>query len=102
MDVQHHIGPRHHEILVAAFELSAAEIRGRQIPLLQHRAHGSVEHQDPLAQELPKSDALLDKIPHRVKYILSKDLQSKRRRMVLRCLQGKTASCEADETDRIR
>ena len=49
---QHHVGPRLHQVLVAALERRSAEIRGREVPLLQHGAHGAVEDEDTLLQNV--------------------------------------------------
>ena len=40
------IGARCDEVLVAAFQSHAAEICGRQMPLLEHGAHGAVKDED--------------------------------------------------------
>ena len=52
MDVQHHVGPRARQVFVTALQRRAAEIRGREIPLLQHGAHGPVEDEDTAFQDL--------------------------------------------------
>src|SRR6202034_3123272 len=44
------VGPRVDQDFVAALELGAAEVRGRQLGQLEVRAGGSVEDDDPLAQ----------------------------------------------------
>ena len=44
--IQDHVGTRYHEVFVAAFERSPAEVRCGEMPLLQHGAHGSIEHED--------------------------------------------------------
>ena len=46
MDVEDDIGAGEDEILVAAFERGSAEIGGGEVALLEHGAHGAVEHED--------------------------------------------------------
>ena len=46
MDAQHHIGARLHQDFVAALQRRPAEIRGREMLLLQHGAHGAVDDQN--------------------------------------------------------
>ncbi len=55
VNVQNHIGPRPHQILVAAFERRPAKILRRQMPLLQHRPHRSIEHKNALREQLSQS-----------------------------------------------
>src|SRR5579859_4478103 len=50
VNLQHHIGPRAHQIFVAAFQRGTAEVLGGEVSLLQHGPHGAVEHQDALRQ----------------------------------------------------
>ena len=52
VDVEHHVGPRAVEVLVAAFERGSAEIGRREVALLQHGAHGPVEYEDTLLQDV--------------------------------------------------
>ena len=52
MDAEHHIGPRAHQVLVAAFQRRSAEVRGGQLLLLQHGPHGPVEDEDTLLQDV--------------------------------------------------
>ena len=52
MDVANHIRAREHEVLVAAFEVSPAEILRGQLAILNGRAHRSVEHDDALVEQL--------------------------------------------------
>ena len=46
MNLEHHIGPCLDQVFVAALERRTAEIGGGEMPLLQHGAHGPVEHED--------------------------------------------------------
>ena len=46
MDIQHHIWPRLDQVFIATFERRSAEIRSSQIALLQHGAHGAIQHQN--------------------------------------------------------
>ena len=57
VDLSDHVGPGHREQLVVALELAgvvremrAAEILFLEAEALDHRAHRTVEHEDPLAQ----------------------------------------------------
>ena len=52
MNSQHDIRPVHQEHLVAAFQRRTAEIRGREVLLLQHGPHGPVEYKDTLVQDV--------------------------------------------------
>ena len=54
VDVDDDVRPRSDQVLVAAFERRAAEIGGREVALLQHGAHGAVEHEDTLAKGVKK------------------------------------------------
>ena len=45
------VGPRQHEVLVAALQVGAAEVVGAEVEVLDRRAHGAVEDEDPLAEE---------------------------------------------------
>ncbi len=62
MNVEDDIRAREDQIFIAAFERGAAEIGRREMALLQHRAHSSIEHQDTsgksvfesLAPQLPR------------------------------------------------
>ena len=49
MDVEDDIRPGEDQVFVAAFERGAAEIRRREIALLHHGPHGSVEHETRVA-----------------------------------------------------
>ena len=64
VDSQHHVRPGDHEILVAAFQMRAAEILRRQVLLLQHGAHRAIQDEDALAEQFAKGQALLDKVSH--------------------------------------
>ena len=46
MDRQHHVGARLHQDFVAALQRRPTEIRGREMLLLQHGAHGAVDDQN--------------------------------------------------------
>ncbi len=50
VDREHNLGLADDEILVATFELRAAEIRCSEIRLLQHGAHRAIQNQDAFAQ----------------------------------------------------
>ena len=62
MNVEHDIGAGDDQVFVAAFEVRAAEIRGGEIGLLQHGAHGAIQDEDALAQQFAKGQALLNEI----------------------------------------
>ncbi len=51
MDVEDHVGPGEHEVFVAALERGAAEVVGRKVALLDHRAHRAIEHEDAFVQQ---------------------------------------------------
>ena len=61
---QHHVRPRANEVLVAAIERSSAKISRAQVPLLQHRAHGPVEHENPLRQQFAQRPGLFCQVLH--------------------------------------
>ena len=46
VDVEDDVGTGEDEMIVAAFERESAEIRGGEVALLDHGAHGAVEHED--------------------------------------------------------
>ncbi len=46
MDAEHHIRPHLDQDFVAALQRGSAEIGSREVLLLQHGAHGSVDHQN--------------------------------------------------------
>src|ERR1039458_2108248 len=46
VNAQHHVRPRFHQDFVAALQHRPAEIRGRELPLLQHGAHGAIDNQN--------------------------------------------------------
>jgi hypothetical protein len=52
VNIQNDIRPRSNEVFIAPFERSSAKIRCRQVPLLQHRPHRPVKHEDPLREQL--------------------------------------------------
>ena len=52
MYVEHDVGPREDEVLVAAFQVRAAEILRRQVALLNRGARRAVKHEDALGQQL--------------------------------------------------
>ena len=54
VDAGNNVGAREYQILVAAFQVRAAEILGGQILLLQHGAHGAIQDEDALAQQFAK------------------------------------------------
>ena len=54
VDVQHHVRPRSNQVFVATFERSSAKVRRIQLPLLQHRTHRAVQHEDSLREQLPQ------------------------------------------------
>jgi len=58
VDIPDDLGPREIEVLVAALEVSAAEVLGGEIARLDHGAHGAVEDQDPLGESPGESRAL--------------------------------------------
>jgi len=45
VDRLHRVGPREHEVLVAALQGQAAEILGAEVHLLERGARGAIEHQ---------------------------------------------------------
>ncbi len=49
-----HVRPGQDEVLVAALELRAAEVLGRQVVRLEPRPRRAVEDEDPLGEELLK------------------------------------------------
>ncbi len=51
MDIEDHVGPREHEVFVAALERGAAEVIGRKVALLDHRAHRAIKHEDAFVQQ---------------------------------------------------
>ncbi len=59
MNVEHHIGAREDQIFVAAFERRAAEIGSRQLAILQHGAHGSIEHNDTSSKSVFESQSAM-------------------------------------------
>ena len=69
MDGEDHVRAGDDQILVAAFQMRPAEIRGREIHLLQHGAHRAIQDEDALAEEFAKGQALLDQIFHRLRII---------------------------------
>ncbi len=64
MYVQDYIWPGAHQVFVAAFERRAAEVLGGEVALLQHRAHGAVEHKDALRQQVAKGSGGFRQITH--------------------------------------
>ncbi len=54
MNCGDHVGAGQHEMIVAAFERGAAEIRSGQIALLDHGAHGPIEDKNPVLERLEK------------------------------------------------
>jgi hypothetical protein len=54
MNIQNHIRAGANEIFVAPFQRCSPEIFRGEVSLLQHGAHGAVEHQDALRKELAK------------------------------------------------
>ena len=69
---ENHIGPREIEVLVAAFEVRATEIRGGQVLLLQHGAHRAIQYEDALAEKFAKGEALLNQVLHVANSIFSR------------------------------
>ena len=61
---QHHVGARHHQILIAAFQSRPAEIGRRKVGLLQHGAHRAIQDEDALAEKFAEGQALLDQVSH--------------------------------------
>src|SRR5271169_5860938 len=55
MNIQHYIRPRSYKVFITTFERRPAEILRCQMPLLQHCPHGSIEHKDPLREQLSQS-----------------------------------------------
>ena len=53
VNIENHVRPCSNQVLIAAFERHSAKILRSQIPLLQHRPHRPVKHEDPLCQQLP-------------------------------------------------
>ena len=64
VNIQHHVRPRSHQVLIAPFERSSAKVRRRQVALLQHRPHRAIQHQDSLRQQLPQCLPGFTQIPH--------------------------------------
>ena len=64
MDSQHHVGPRDHQIFVAAFQVRSAEIGRREVRLLQHGAHRAIQDEDALTEKFAKGQALLYQVSH--------------------------------------
>jgi hypothetical protein len=52
VDVEDHVGPRDDEVLVAAFEVRAAEIVSREVVALYRGPRGPVEDEDAFGQRL--------------------------------------------------
>ncbi len=46
MNVGDDVGTREDEVFIAAFQGGSAEVGGRELTLLQHGSHGSVEHEN--------------------------------------------------------
>ena len=46
MDVQHDVGPRPDQVLVAAFQGRPAEVLSGQMPLLEHGPHRPIEDEN--------------------------------------------------------
>ena len=57
--------------LLLAAAMRAAEIRGGQVLLLQHGAHRAIQHEDALAENFAKSEALLNQVLHIANSIFS-------------------------------
>src|SRR4030095_3184069 len=51
VDLADDVGPGDHEVLVAPLEVGPAEILGGEVPLLDHRPHRAVDHEDALGEE---------------------------------------------------
>ncbi len=64
MDIQHHIRPRLDQVFIATFKRRSTEIRGGQIALLQHRAHGAIEHQDAGGESVVKGSEPIPRVGH--------------------------------------
>ena len=69
---ENYVGARDVQVFVAALEMRAPEIRGRQILLLQHSAHRAIQHEDALAEKFAKGEALLNQILHVANSIFSR------------------------------
>jgi hypothetical protein len=69
VNIQNHIRPRSNQILIASFERRSTKVRGIQVPLLQHRPHRAVQHEDPLPQQLPQSSDRLVQVTHPLRRI---------------------------------
>ena len=52
MDLLDHVGTREDEILVAAFQLGAAEILGAEVFFLDRRAHGAIQDENALVERV--------------------------------------------------
>jgi hypothetical protein len=55
MDIDNHIRAGQDEVFVAAFECRTAKILSGQVRLLQHGAHGAIQHKNALAEGVKKS-----------------------------------------------
>src|SRR6202023_1215232 len=64
VDVEDHVRPGADQIFVAAFQRGAAEILGGEVALLQHGAHGAVEHKNALRQQVAESSGGFRQITH--------------------------------------
>jgi len=64
VNIENHVRTRANEILIASFERGAAKIRGAHVALLQHGAHGAVEHKDSLREQLAQRFAGFVQITH--------------------------------------
>ena len=64
VNIQNYIGPRAHQHFIAAFERRAAEIRGGEIFLLHHGAHGAIEEHDARCERVEYSLAALGSVCH--------------------------------------
>src|SRR5215472_2921056 len=77
MDTEHNVRAREIQILVAAFQVRAAKICSGEFRLLQHGAHGAIEHEDALPKQFAEGQALLDQVLHGAHTIFSRLKQSR-------------------------
>jgi hypothetical protein len=64
MNGKNDVRPRAHKHFIAAFEERPPEIRGGEILLLHHCAHGAVEYEDSPLERVEKGFAALCSVTH--------------------------------------
>ena len=64
MDIENQIGPCEHKVIVAALMFVAAEVRSREMVLLNRGPHRAIQHENPLSKRFQKKPATIVLIYH--------------------------------------